>query len=415
MAKVTQLSQCRMCGAGKLSKVLSLSPTPVGDYYLRKREEALRLDSFPLDTYQCEECGHVQLAALVDPEYLYTDYIYTTNSSPGLPEHFRNYAGAVCEKLRMGQGRFLVEIGSNDGTLLRAFQEQGLRVLGVDPAREISRLATSAGQPTLNAFFTPAVAQEIRMKHGAADLFIANNVLANVPNPREIFQGATALLKPDGVIVFETGYLRYLAEDCVFDNIYHEHIDYYSIRPLVRFFREIGLQLFDVHVSDSKGSSIRCYVQKDSGSRPVSSVVPDLIEREEFHSYGTRKPYELLGVKISGTRERLHQILEPYKSQGKKVAGFGASVGVTTVLYQFELEGIVDYLLDDNMNRQGLFSPGLGLEVRSPEILYGNNRPDVVLLLAWRYGRSIANRHASYVSKGGRFLQMLPDVEYLTL
>ena len=414
MARIVEIQACRLCESTKLAKVLPLNPTPVGDLYLPPARHPEGLESFPLDVYQCGECGHVQLKAVVDPGYLYTEYIYTTSSSLGLPEHFRNYAATVCRKLDLKPGGLVCEIGSNDGTMLRGFKEQGMRVIGVDPAREISKQATASGIPTVNDFFSADLARKIVAEHGAADLFIANNVLANVPSPRNIFLGAMELLKADGVIVFETGYLRYLAEDCVFDNIYHEHIDYYSIRPLIRFFDLIGLQLFDVDVTDSKGSSIRCYVQRKGGLRPVVEIVGELSQREESCGYGTPRPYATLEATLDGTKRALHEILAPLKAAGKTVAGFGASVGVTTVLYHFELHGLVDYLLDDNQSRQGLLSPGLALEVKSPDILSTPLRPDVVLLLAWRYAKPITTKHAGYTAQGGRFLQMLPTVEFLT-
>lgn len=415
MAKITHIQGCRLCGCESLVKVIPLEPTPVGDLYLPAAKHPEELESFPLDVYQCGSCGHVQLRAVVDPEYLYTDYIYTTSSSLGLPEHFRAYAETVCGKLSLHPGGLVVEIGSNDGTMLRGFQQQGMKVAGVDPAREIAARATEQGVPTINDFFTADVARKIAAENGLADLFIANNVLANVPSPRDIFLGAMELLAADGVIVFETGYLRYLAEDCVFDNIYHEHIDYYSIRPLIVFFEGLGLQLFDVDISDSKGSSIRCYVQRQSGKRPISPVVAELCDREISKGYETPAPYESLSKKLAETKAELHRILGGLKAEGKTVAGFGASVGVTTVLYHFELTGLVDYLLDDNTTRQGLLSPGLGLEVKSPAVLSSPDRPDVVLLLAWRYADPITKKHAGYAANGGRFLKMLPVVEYLEL
>jgi hypothetical protein len=416
MAKITEIENCRLCGESKLRVVLPLRPTPVGDLYLPKNQKPEKLESFPLDVYQCASCGHVQLKAIVDPEYLYTDYIYTTSSSLGLAEHFQSYATRTVRKLEMRPGSLVVEIGSNDGTMLRGFQREGMKVVGVDPATEIAAKATQAGVPTINGFFSVEMAKKIVKMHGKADLFVANNVLANVPCPRDIFLGVLEFLKTDGVIIFETGYLKYLAEGCVFDNIYHEHIDYYSIQPLISFFKSLGLELFDVDVSDSKGSSIRCYVQREGGEHPIGAGINELCHREREIEYATIEPYKRLSVHLENTKKQLHKILKPLKDHGKVVAGFGASVGVTTMLYHFELEGIVDYLLDDNPVRQGRFSPGMALEVKSPEILATENRPDIVLLLAWRYAGPIIQKHAKlYQNQGGQFLQLLPTVAHLQI
>jgi hypothetical protein len=416
MAKISQIKKCRLCETSKLRVVLPLQPTPVGDLYLPENQKPEKLESFPLDVYQCASCGHVQLNAIVDPEYLYKDYIYTTSSSLGLTEHFQSYAATTSRKLKMKSGSLVVEIGSNDGTMLRGFQRAGMQVIGVDPATEIASKATQEGIPTINGFFSVETAKKIVKLHGKADLFVANNVLANVPCPRDIFLGVLELLKTDGVIIFETGYLKYLAEDCVFDNIYHEHIDYYSIQPLISFLKSLGLQLFDVDVSESKGSSIRCYVQRNGGKHPIAKGVQEICLRETEMGYGTIEPYQKLSKHLEKIKKQLHMILKPLKDQGKVVAGFGASVGVTTMLYHFELGGIVDYLLDDNPVRQGRFSPGMALEVKSPKILSTENRPDVVLPLAWRYAAPIIQKHGKlYQNQGGQFLQLLPTVEYLKL
>ena len=413
MAKITPIAACRMCASSDLHEVMPLTPTPAGDHYLRNLQEAKRLECFPLILKQCGGCGHVQLASMVDPEYIYSDYIYTTSSSLGLSEHFSNYASMVSSSLNLSKDSFVVEIGSNDGTMLKAFQQLGHRALGVDPARDIANKATLAGQKTLNEFFTPALAETIRAEYGDADLFIANNVLANVPDPYEIFYGASELLGPQGVIVFETGYLRYLAEDCVFDNIYHEHIDYYSIRPLLALLKRLGLVLFDVHVSESKGSSIRCMIQKATGNRVINPVIETLLEREKARSYGSRQPYLDLAQRLQNIKKALLKELSGLKKEGMVIAGFGASVGVTTMLYYFGLNDVIDYLIDDNTSRHGLFSPGLGLEVQDSNILHTQEKPDVVVNLAWRYVKPIIEKHAEYINYGGLFINILPEMSCL--
>jgi SAM-dependent methyltransferase len=406
----TPLKSCRLCDSNNLREVLTLTPTPAGDHYLTSERHPERLPVFPLSLFQCASCGHVQLGAVVDPAYLYREYIYTTDSSLGLAEHFRNYARMTAEKLSLKPGALVVEIGSNDGTLLRSFQGLGMRVVGVDPAQTIAQKATASGIPTINEFFTSGVAETILAREGPADLVIANNVMANVSSPREVVSDIRRILAPHGVFVFETGYLRYLAEDCVFDNIYHEHIDYYSVAPLVPFFRMHGMELYDVHVSNSKGSSIRCYVSLKDKKIPIADIVPELIAREKTLGYGEPEPYTALAGKLQETKSQLHEILDCEHMEGRSVAGFGASVGVTTVLYHLDLGSRLDYLVDDNRARQGLLSPGLGLPVTSPDVLLSDRRPELVLILAWRYSAQIVTTHVRYQQGGGAFLQMLPEV-----
>lgn len=406
----TPLKACRLCTGTDLSEVLSLSPTPAGDHYLTPDRHPEKLPVFPLSLFQCRRCGHVQLGAIVDPDYLYSEYIYVTSSSLGLAEHFKDYAKKTAEKLNLKPGSLVVEIGSNDGTMLRAFQDLGMRVVGVDPAREIAQKATASGVRTINAYFSSEIAARIVADEGPALLVIANNVMANVNSPREVVEAVKMVLDPQGVFVFETGYSKYLTEDCVFDNIYHEHIDYYAVAPLVRFFQSLGMRLFDVHVSASKGSSIRCYADLAEACRSVAPGVGELVLREKQFRYQEPEPYERLSRRLLATKNELQKIVAPAIKRGEKIAGFGASVGVTTVLYHFELGHSITLLIDDNPARQGLASPGLGLPVCSPEILYAENRPDRVLLLAWRYAEAIVGRHSRYARDGGQFVRILPEV-----
>jgi SAM-dependent methyltransferase len=410
MSLTTPITQCRLCENTDLTEVLSLASTPAGDHYLPADRHPERLPVFPLSLRQCSQCGHVQLGAIVDPEYIYRDYIYTTTSSIGLAEHFQEYAQKTLNDLKLKPGALVVEIGSNDGTMLRAFQNLGMRVLGIDPAIDIAQKATQAGIPTIPDFFRNEITDQILAEHGPAQLIIANNVLANVSSPKDTVAAIRRLLAPDGVFVFETGYLKYLAEDCVFDNIYHEHIDYYAIRPLKRFFHSLDMRLTDVHVSSSKGSSIRCFVTLSDACAEVSPIVEELCEREKLHHYQTPAPYRALSTNLESIKSKLHEILQPAKKQGQTIAGFGASVGVTTVLYHFDLGQYISQLIDDNPNRQGLFSPGLGIPVHSPSILYTAERPSWVILIAWRYGSVICQRHHSYEQGGGKFLKILPSV-----
>lgn len=414
MSKVITITCCRLCQSTDLQNVLSLCPTPAGDSYLPTEQHPELLESYPLDVFLCRKCGHAQLGALVDPSEIYTNYLYTTSVSLGLTEHFRQYADTVCTKLQLRPGSLVVDIGSNDGTLLRAFKEKGMKVLGVDPAREIARRATESGIPTLNAFFTPALATEIITQHGHASLVIANNMVANVPNPTDFVQGVNQLVGENGHFVWETGYVRYLTEDCVFDNVHHEHIDYYAVRPLIGFYQQFGLELFDVETTTSKGSSIRCYVRRKSPARKIASSVADLIKHEEEHGYFSPATYALLTARLAATRAELHEKLDAWRAEGKTVAGYGAAIGTTTMLYHFDLGSKLAYLVDDNPIRHSLRSPGYAIPVESASRLAGASRPDYVLILAWRYADAIIRRNQAFLENGGAFVRVLPQIAVVT-
>ncbi len=414
MSKVTAITCCRLCRSPELENVLPLCPTPAGDSYLPADQHPERLESYPLDVFLCKKCGHAQLGALVDPSEIYTNYLYTTSVSLGLTEHFRQYADTVSAKLQLRPGSLVVDIGSNDGTLLRAFKEKGMKVLGVDPAKEIARRATESGIPTINAFFTPALAAEIIKQHGAASLVIANNMVANVPNPTEFVQGVNLLIGEHGHFVWETGYVRYLAEDCVFDNVHHEHIDYYAVRPLTGFYQQFGLELFDVETTTSKGSSIRCYVRRKSATLKIASSVPELIKREEERGYFAPATYARLAARLAATREELHEKIDLWRAEGKTVAAYGAAIGTTTMLYHFDLGSKLDFLADDNPVRHGLRSPGYAIPVEPASRLTGASRPDYVLILAWRYADPIIRRNQAFLQAGGTFIKVLPEIAAVT-
>lgn len=414
MSKVTTITCCRLCQSTELQNVLSLSPTPAGDSYLPQDQHPERLELYPLDVYLCGKCGHAQLGALVDPSEIYTNYLYTTSVSLGLTEHFRQYAETVCTKLQLQPGSLVVDIGSNDGTLLRAFKEKGMKVLGVDPAREIARRATESGIPTLNAFFTPALATEIIAQHGHASLVIANNMVANVPNPTDFVTGVNQLIGEHGHFVWETGYVRYLTEDCVFDNVHHEHIDYYAVRPLIGFYQQFRLELFDVEATTSKGSSIRCYVRRKSSTRKIAASVEDLVKHEEDRGYFSSATYARLAARLAATRTELHEKIAAWRADGKTVAGYGAAIGTTTILYHFDLGSKLDFLVDDNPIRHGLQSPGYAIPVESAGRLITASRPDYVLILAWRYADAIIRRNQAFLQNGGAFVRVLPEVAVVT-
>jgi SAM-dependent methyltransferase len=414
MAKVTRIPRCRLCDSDHLENVLPLRPTPVGDWYLPAGQNPGALETYPLDLNLCLSCGHAQLSALVDPGEIYSNYLYTTSISLGLADHFREYANTVCRKLDLSANSLVVDIGSNDGTLLRVFQQKGMRVVGVDPAREIARRATESGIPTINAFFTPALAAQIVQTHGRAALVIANNVVANVPDPVGFFTGVEALLADNGRFVWETGYVRYLTEDCVFDNVHHEHIDYYAVRPLTRFYQRFGFVLQDVEVSTSKGSSIRSYVARTSSKPVISPSVAEVVAHEEAADYFSPAPFARLALKLDATREKLHTLLRDWHTAGKSVAGYGAAIGTTTVLYHFELGAHLRCLIDDNPVRHGLVSPGYALQVEPASLLAGPSRPDYVLILAWRYADPIIQRNQTFLQNGGAFVKILPEVTVVT-
>jgi SAM-dependent methyltransferase len=381
--------------------------TPVADDYVTvdRRDEPQAV--FPLDVYQCQVCGHVQLLDVVSPDVLFRNYTYTTAVSLGLPEHFRRYAAVLMERMAIARGSLVAEIGSNDGTLLRAFQERGMRVIGVDPALEIAAKATSAGVPTVPTYFTPDVARQIRRDHGAAAAIAANNVFAHADDLGAVADGIRELLDDAGVFVFEVSYLVDIVEKQLFDTIYHEHVCYHSVTPLVGFFARHGLELIDIERIPTKGGSLRGTVQRLGGPRPVAPIVEDFVTLEARSGFDRPDAVKRLSKTLECTRRELLALVDGLRGDGKTIAGYGASATVTTLTYYFDLGGRLEYLVDDNAGKHGRYSPGFHLPVLPSAELY-DRRPDYVIILAWAYAEPIMSRHQEFLRQGGHFLVPMP-------
>jgi len=405
---------CRLCGSRKLKLVMPLSSIPIGDDYTPVSLKTEPQKCYPLDLYLCKDCGLVQLGHVVNPELIYcNNYLYETTTSPGLVEHFQKYAEDVLGRIKPAKGSLVVELGSNDGTLLKFFRKAGMRVLGVDPARGIAQRATQAGIETWPEFFTLELSTKIKEEKGAADIVIANNVFANIDDLDPLVQGIRNILSPDGVFIFETGYLIDSIRNFVFDNIYHEHISYFSVKPLETFFKKHGMELIRVDCVPTKGGSIRGTVQLKRGFRKVESSVADLINREIAEGFYQPVRYQQLSRTLDGEKEKLQKLLKEWKVKGKKIAGYGASLSVTTFIYYFEVADFMDFIVDDNPRKHNTLSPGYQIPVLDSKVLY-EKKPDYVIIMAWRFADLIVKKHSKFLQQGGQFIVPLPSIKVIS-
>lgn len=405
----TRRTDCRLCGNTDLVLALPLAPSPIGDHYVSAEARSEPQPSYPLDLFLCNTCGHLQLLDVIAPESLFGEYTFVTASSTGLVQHFRDHAEQVAHRTGVPTGSLVVEIGSNDGTLLAFYRQRGLRTLGVDPAAGIAARATAAGIETLPALFTRGLAETIRRDRGPAALVEANNVYAHVDDIAGLTDGVRLLLAPDGVFVFEVSYLVDTLDKKLFDTVYHEHLSYHALEPLVRFFAAHDLELFDVERIPTKGGSIRGYVQPAGGPRARTAALDALLALEAGRGLDRPETFQRFAADLRIVKDRLHETLTALRGGGGGIAGFGASVTVTTLLHHFELGGMIDYLVDDNPAKQGSYSPGLHLPVLDSRTLH-ERQPTAVVILAWQYAAAIIKKHARYLDTGGTFLIPLPEV-----
>lgn len=399
---------CRLCGGRDLEQVISLTPTPPANAFVPADQLGVPQPVFPLDVFFCRACGHVQLLDVVDPGYLFANYVYVSGTSRVFVEHFRRYAEAVIRDYLPPPPALVVDVGSNDGTLLRQFAGRGYRVVGVDPAREIAAAATASGIPTVPAFFTPDVAARLRAEHDAARVVTANNVFAHADDLGAVADGVAALLAPDGVFLFEVSYLADVVEHTLFDTIYHEHLAYHTVGPLVGFLRRHGLELIRVDRVDTHGGSIRCAAQRAGGSRPEDESVGRAVARER--SAGLDRPETLVAFarRVEDLRRRFREMVGGLKAGGHRIAGFGAPAKATTLMYHFGIgPETIEFIVDDSPLKQHLFTPGLHVPVLPVAELY-RRRPDDVIVLAWNFAGPILAAHEALRQSGTRFIVPLP-------
>ena len=404
-------SDCRLCGSDALTLVLALQPTPPANAFVPAAALAKRQECYPLDVFLCEGCGHVQLLDVVDPRLLFEDYVYVSGTSPVFVRHFQDYAESVLARFRPPADGLVVDIGSNDGTLLGFFREGGLRTLGIDPARDIARAATAAGIETIEGFFSEDMARRIRDERGAAGVITANNVFAHIDDLSGIVRGVRHLLAEDGVFVFEVSYLADVFEKTLFDTIYHEHLDYHAVRPLIPFFAAHGLQLIEALRVDSHGGSLRGIVQHAGGPWALGDSVAGAVALEESLGLQTASSFRAFSSRIGSLKDELGMLLGGLKAEGRSIAGFGAPAKATTLMYHFDIgPDLIDFIVDDSPLKQGLHTPGMHVPVLPSEAVTAR-RPDFLVILAWNFARPIMAKNAAFTEAGGRFIIPLPQVE----
>jgi len=401
---------CRLCKSRNLTLVFELEPTPPANAFVKKDQLDKPQVTFPLSVYFCKNCFHVQLLDVIDPRELFENYVYVSGTSPLFVNHFQEYSKFIIESYLHQQSSFVIDIGSNDGTLLKFFKASGCRVLGIDPAREIANTATKKGIETLPEFFNNEIAKMIRTKYGSADVVTANNVFAHIDDLIGFIVSIRDLLTNDGIFVFEVSYLADVIEKTLFDMTYHEHLAYHSVIPLVSFFRENGMELVEVVRVNTHGGSLRGIVQLKGGPHKISQSVENAIRIEKEMGLDNAITFQRFATKIDELKEKFQTLVNNLKSEGKTIAAYGAPAKATTLMYHFGIgQEIIDFIVDDSPLKQGLYSPGKHIPVLAPEAIY-QKKPNYLIILAWNFADAIMKKHAKYGSEVGHFIIPLPNL-----
>lgn len=402
------ISACRLCGGTDLPVILSLGETPLANSLLTEERLQQPEPRFALDVAFCPGCSLVQITETVPPETLFRDYAYFSSFSDTMLRHAREIAEGLIERRKLGPESLVVEIASNDGYLLRNFVEAGVPVLGIEPARNIAKVAEERGVRTLAEFFGADLATGLAAEGQQADVILANNVMAHVPDINGVVAGIKALLKPDGVFVMETPYVKDLVDHLEFDTIYHEHLLYYSLTALENLYQRHGLAAVDVEWVPIHGGTLRVSVTHAGreGDRPA---VRKLLDEEAGWGVGTRAFYDGFADRVENLRTELWGLLAGLKGQGKRIAAYGASAKGSTLLNYVGIgRETLDFVVDRSTVKQGKYTPGTHLPIHAPEQLLSES-PDYVLLLTWNFAQEILEQQSEYRQRGGRFILPLPE------
>ena len=401
-------AECRVCEGVDLREVISLGMSPLANNLLGDANE--EEDLYPLEMNFCPNCKNCQLSFTVPASKMFDDYLYVSSTNQTFSDHFRLMADEFIKDFGLNEKSFVVDIGSNDGVFLSPLKEKGLNVLGVDPAKNLVDLANSKGLETIQGYFDDKVANEILELKGKADIVTAFNVFAHADDLRSIIRNAFKILKDDGTFIIEVQYLMDTIKDLTFDNIYHEHVNYWSVYSLDFFTNNLDLRLIKVEHIDTHGGSIRAYISTDKGAK-VDKSVKQFIENEKSFGLDEYKTLKQFSSRIRGLKNHTISKIKELKSQGKSIVGYGSPAKATTVLNYYGINNqYIDYIIEDNPLKHNKFLPGMKIPITTKENAI-KNPPDYILVLAWNFLDDIKTNNKELLDKGCKFIT-LKDLDW---
>jgi SAM-dependent methyltransferase len=406
-------SRCIVCDGERVEEFLDLGLTALANKFLSRAELSQAEPTYPLRVGFCHGCGHVQLTQVVPPQAMFEDYLYSSSASDTLKAHLYELSDIAVERCRLGPKDLVIDIGCNDGTLLSGFRRHGVRVLGVDPAVNLAELARGSGIDRYVGFFSARSAQEIVERWGAATVITATNTFPHIPRLQDFIEGLKTALAPGGVFVIEAHYLVDLLAQGAFDTIYHEHVSYWALGPMVYLFDHAGMQVVHAERLPLHHGQIRVFVQRKGEGRPATSVA-ELLALERSLGIDQFATYQGFSHRVQKIKTDLQATLGELRRMGKKLAAYGAPAKGNTLLSFLEIgPEILPYIADRSVLKQGLYTPGRHIPVVSPERLL-TDQPDYVLLLAWNFVDEILAQQAEYRRQGGKFIVPVPQVQMLS-
>ncbi len=401
--------KCRSCGY-QISEFFNLGPMPLVNSFL-KEKDLKREKKYKLATAFCKHCYLVQLTNTVSPEVLFRNYIYFSSTSSSFLEHNRKTATYLSKRLKLTKKSLVVEIASNDGAMLQYFKKLGIRILGIDPATNIAKVANARGIKTLPEFFNFSLSQKLQKKGISADLIYGANVLAHVPQIVDFAKGVKTLLADQGTAIFEFPYMKGLLEN-KFDTIYHEHVFYYSLIALQNLFKRVNLEIYDVELVSVQGGSLRIYISHP-GVFKITNTIHNLVKSELSARFGKLTTYKKMGQRVAQLKKDILVLLKKLKKQGLHIGAYSAPAKGLILLNYFGIgKNYLDFIVDKSKAKQGLYTPGVHMKVYSPEEIY-KQKPDYLLILCWNIASEVMTEHKKFQKRGGKFIIPIPKIKII--
>lgn len=405
-------SPCIVCGSHDVELFLDLGTTPLANKFLSAEQLSAPEPSFPLRVGLCPTCKHVQLLDRVPPAAMFDDYLYISSASDTLKAHLFDLSDIVSERCRLTSDDLVIDVGCNDGTLLEGFRRHGVKVLGVDPAKNLVGFTEQKGIDRHVGFFNSASAKEIVAKWGQARVITATNTFPHIPALHDFVEGLQTALAPGGCFVVEAHSLFDILDQVAFDTVYHEHVSYWALAPMMRLFAAHGMEVVNAERVPIHHGQLRVFVQR-RGEGKVLPGVQEVLELEKKHGLDRMDTYRAFAERVAGIKRDLNRAIDELRADGKRVVGYGAPAKGNTLLCYLQLgPDKLDYIADKSRLKQGLFTPGMHVPVVPPDRILAD-QPDYLLILAWNFADEIMQQQAAYRARGGQFILPVPEVSVI--
>jgi methylation protein EvaC len=410
----TKRTTCRFCSGQNLSKVLDLGNVPLAGGFL-KENDFIEEKYFPLTLDFCQDCYLVQVSNVVSADTLFKEnYFFFSSTIATLVTHFKDYAKDVYDEFfKTISNPSILEIGCNDGVLLKPFSELGVKTIGVDPATNVVSTIDIPGAIIYNNYFTEKLAKDIIVVHGKVDAVVSNFSFAHIDDMDDVVKGIKVVLKDDGLFIFEIYYLGTLLDEMNYDMIYHEHMSYYSVITLMKFFNKYSMEIFDVkNIPGVRTGSVRFFARNiGQRDRKVSLELGNMLKYEIMRGFDKTDVYQQYSKDVNTTRNEIISLLKKLKSEGKTIIGYGASGRGTIIMNYCGIDGqYIDYVVDDAPQKWGYFTPGTHVPIKSWDFVGKSKFPDYIVLFAWAFAEEVLEKRKAYIEAGGKFILPLPHV-----